>query len=455
MAPAVDDTSVTSSVYVAGGSGSIKRRKEAPNNNVFANLELNKSAIPDTYEGVVDTATPQSPVNTSLAMGQQRNGGISPRFRTRASDKEANESKDCSSPLLRTYKVLIEYKGEDGKRPSVRLSSCGDSNAAFAVTKITSSSPDKQEEVQQQQVPLKKRHSAADAEKSSNGEVLTGARNSSSMNLKEAAANANRNEGLKKLPATVNTALVNQNGKSKALGSIVVGAASLKEEHLRKSEKERRKNERKQEGKAAKTLSAILIAFIVTWTPYNVIVCWEAFFPNSIPDVLFTISYCLCYVNSTINPLCYALCNARFRMTYMRILRCKNWKSQRMLCSYFTLLVMSEIVSIVASTTGDVENCEFSLQRIPGLSPLVRTDKNGKSCRGDIQLPFCLGMCKTVESGVHTFPYREQEGYVCAILDDDDYQNITLTDCDDGVDPRMRYLTISKATTCGCKKLPI
>ncbi|KHJ86783.1 hypothetical protein OESDEN_13456, partial [Oesophagostomum dentatum] len=80
----------------------------------------------------------------------------------------------------------------------------------------------------------------------------------------------------------------------------------------RKSEKERKKNERKQESKAAKTLSAILAAFIVTWTPYNVIVCYEAFFPHTLPDYLFTGSYFLCYINSTINPLCYALCNARF-----------------------------------------------------------------------------------------------------------------------------------------------
>uniref|UniRef100_A0A158P9J1 G_PROTEIN_RECEP_F1_2 domain-containing protein n=1 Tax=Angiostrongylus cantonensis TaxID=6313 RepID=A0A158P9J1_ANGCA len=91
----------------------------------------------------------------------------------------------------------------------------------------------------------------------------------------------------------------------------------------RKSEKEKKKNERKQESKAAKTLSAILAAFIVTWTPYNVIVCYEAFFPNSVPDYLFTASYFLCYINSTINPLCYALCNARFRHTYRRILKYK------------------------------------------------------------------------------------------------------------------------------------
>lgn len=45
--------------------------------------------------------------------------------------------------------------------------------------------------------------------------------------------------------------------------------ALAKDESGRKSEKERRKNERKQESKAAKTLSAILFAFIATWTPYN------------------------------------------------------------------------------------------------------------------------------------------------------------------------------------------
>uniref|UniRef100_A0A1I8EZ67 G_PROTEIN_RECEP_F1_2 domain-containing protein n=1 Tax=Wuchereria bancrofti TaxID=6293 RepID=A0A1I8EZ67_WUCBA len=98
----------------------------------------------------------------------------------------------------------------------------------------------------------------------------------------------------------------------------------------RKSEKERRKNERKQESKAAKTLSAILLAFIITWTPYNVIVCWEAFYKDSIPAVYFHIAYFLCYINSTINPFCYAFCNPRFRLTYMRILT-GNWKRQNTL----------------------------------------------------------------------------------------------------------------------------
>ncbi|CAK5091122.1 unnamed protein product [Meloidogyne enterolobii] len=103
----------------------------------------------------------------------------------------------------------------------------------------------------------------------------------------------------------------------------------IREEQMRQSEKERRRNERKQESKAAKTLSAILCAFIITCTPYHVIVCLEAFYPNSVPISLFTISYFLSYINSTINPLCYALCNARFRMTYMRIINCKWWGNRR------------------------------------------------------------------------------------------------------------------------------
>ncbi|XP_076314303.1 muscarinic acetylcholine receptor DM1-like [Tachypleus tridentatus] len=96
--------------------------------------------------------------------------------------------------------------------------------------------------------------------------------------------------------------------------------------------KKRKQQERKQEKKAARTLSAILLAFIVTWTPYNVLVLVKTLLPcvdeGCIPEGLWGFAYYLCYINSTINPLCYALCNTTFRRTYIRILLCK-WHNKK------------------------------------------------------------------------------------------------------------------------------
>lgn len=91
-------------------------------------------------------------------------------------------------------------------------------------------------------------------------------------------------------------------------------------------------SEKKQDSKAAKTLSAILLAFIVTWTPYSVLVVINALLGKEaadtyIPSILWEFSYYLCYINSTVNPVLYALCNAAFRRTYVRILTCR-WGSR-------------------------------------------------------------------------------------------------------------------------------
>jgi muscarinic acetylcholine receptor M3 len=93
--------------------------------------------------------------------------------------------------------------------------------------------------------------------------------------------------------------------------------------------KKKKSQEKRQESKAAKTLSAILLSFIITWLPYNILVLLKPVTncTKCIPQELWDFFYALCYINSTINPILYALCNASFRRTYVRILTCK-WQSR-------------------------------------------------------------------------------------------------------------------------------
>ncbi|KAF4532732.1 hypothetical protein B566_EDAN011924 [Ephemera danica] len=93
--------------------------------------------------------------------------------------------------------------------------------------------------------------------------------------------------------------------------------------------KKKKTNEKKADKKAAKTLSAILLVFIVSWLPYNILVLLKPLTSceDCISQTLWEFVYFFCYMNSTINPLCYALCNETFRKTYVKILKCK-WQSR-------------------------------------------------------------------------------------------------------------------------------
>ncbi|XP_071801775.1 muscarinic acetylcholine receptor M2-like isoform X1 [Asterias amurensis] len=115
----------------------------------------------------------------------------------------------------------------------------------------------------------------------------------------------------------------NSNGKKRS-SVITFRSSGRKYEVKRRSVKGERQS--RSERKATKTLTFILGAFFITWSPYSTMVIIMGYCPTCIPDPLYQFSYYLCYINSTINPLCYAFANELFRATFYKILSCKAFR---------------------------------------------------------------------------------------------------------------------------------
>ena len=94
------------------------------------------------------------------------------------------------------------------------------------------------------------------------------------------------------------------------------------------AERRRQRQQKKTENRARKalrTITIILGAFIVCWTPWHVLSLIMGFCSGQqfecVSPVLYDISYWLCYLNSPLNPFCYAFVNQQFKQTFIRIIR--------------------------------------------------------------------------------------------------------------------------------------
>ena len=102
------------------------------------------------------------------------------------------------------------------------------------------------------------------------------------------------------------------------------GSMSGSKRGFRRTRSQRGERQSRSERKATRTLTFILGAFFITWSPYSTIVIIMAWCETCVPDALYHFSYYLCYINSTINPLCYAFANELFRASFHKILTCKT-----------------------------------------------------------------------------------------------------------------------------------
>ena len=83
-----------------------------------------------------------------------------------------------------------------------------------------------------------------------------------------------------------------------------------------------------RELKAARQLGMLVGVFTISWLPYFILFLIVAWCNSCVSDNIFTASIWLGYLNSSLNPLIYPLCNTHFRRAFQKLCYCKQERTK-------------------------------------------------------------------------------------------------------------------------------
>ena len=135
----------------------------------------------------------------------------------------------------------------------------------------------------------------------------------------------NVNDTVSSLSSTVQVQIEDDTSFTKKLNQsqsqdMMKPSVEIIRQHLSKSKRSKSKPENRAR-KALRTISFILGAFAICWTPYHIAALIEGFCKNCVNHHFFYFTYFLCYANSPINPFCYAMANQHYKRVFFRILK--------------------------------------------------------------------------------------------------------------------------------------